>query len=34
LIEQPCLHLKKRFTRTTFVPSPEVRAAVLTDRVA
>jgi peptidoglycan/LPS O-acetylase OafA/YrhL len=34
LIERPCLNLKKRFTRTVFGPPAEVRAAVLTDRIA
>ena len=34
LIERPCLNLKKRFTRTMFGPPAEVRAAVLTDRIA
>ncbi len=34
LIEQPCLNLKKRFTRTASAPSPEVQATFLTDRVA
>jgi peptidoglycan/LPS O-acetylase OafA/YrhL len=34
LIERPCLKLKNRFTRTKFEPPAEVRAAVLTDRIA
>lgn len=34
LVERPCLHLKKRFTRTKVASPVEVSAAVLTGRLA